>query len=215
MFYSHLLHTICSSPFSVHLYFVIMLLDDSNEHLSIKATLDRYERCTNLDNQSVSIGERVQGWRMQCQAEVDDAGDFDELRAFQDRTGQALQTNALRQYWAFHEVDRMRTEAQERLGIRYSWIMKQRTDALQTTDLWSSLYHVSPVWDFVLAPQALQEPLLDNTTFSPDALDAAVTMACGRRLSGFRLDAQPLLDLSAGLAKVQASRAAPRAPRAA
>ena len=202
VFYSHLLHLICSSPFTVHLYFVIMVLDDSSEHLSVKATLDRYERCMNLDNQSVSIGERVQGWRMQRQSDIDDAHDFDELKRYHNRTGQTLQDNALRQYWAFHEVDRMREEVQQRLDIRYSWVIKQRTDALQITDLWSSLYHVSPVWDFVTAASATHQPTPPNsTTHSPDADAASVTTARARRLSSLRLDAQPLLDLSAGLAE--------------
>ena len=202
VFYSHLLHLICSSPFTVHLYFVIMVLDDSSEHLSVKATLDRYERCMNLDNQSVSIGERVQGWRMQRQSDIDEAHDFDELKRYHNRTGQTLQDNALRQYWAFHEVDRMREEVQQRLDIRYSWVIKQRADALQITDLWSSLYHVSPVWDFVTAASATHQPTPPNsTTHSPDADAASVTTARARRLSSLRLDAQPLLDLSAGLAE--------------
>ena len=191
-FLSHLANVVCSSPFTVHLYFLVLVTPDSAEHLSFKATLDRYTACTNLDGQLVRLSQRVKGWRLQLQSDVDAAvqrsHELDALVQYHTAKGERLQLNALRQYWAFNEVDRMRTSAAEAMNVSYAWAMKLRPDAVQVTDIWQSLYSVSPLWEWVVVASA--------------ALASTDEKGAGARLRRLQLSPRPLPDFSAALQEV-------------
>ena len=150
VFISHLLHLICSSPLTVHLFFTVMALDNSSEHLSVASTLGRYDACQNPDGDWLSIEGAVKGWRLQRQADVDFEAELPDLVATYRAAQSGWQEHALKLYWAQHAVDDLRRAYEEREGIAYSWVSRQRLDVALATDVWQSLYHVTPLWDYLL-----------------------------------------------------------------
>ena len=150
VFISHLLHLICSSPLTMHLFFTVMVVDNSSEHLSVASTLGRYDDCQNPDGDWLNVESAVKGWRLQRQSEIDYERELDVFVETYKAAGSGWQDNALKLYWAQHAVDEMRREYEEREGIRYSWVSRQRLDVLLATDIWQSLYTVTPLWDYLL-----------------------------------------------------------------
>ena len=148
-FISHLLHIVCSSPFTVHLFFTVMVHDNSSEHLSVSSTLARYAECQNPDGDWLSISAAVKGWRLQRQTDVEYEEVMAEFVAMYRAAGVGWQENALKLYWAQHSVDLLRRAYEEREGVVYSWVSRQRLDVVLATDLWQSLFSVTPLWDYL------------------------------------------------------------------
>lgn len=187
VFVSHLLHLICSSPFTVHLYFVIMVLDETSEHLSVKATLDRYESCTNLDGETVTIRDSIKGWKLQRQVDINIGHELSHLNDHYRKINKSLQASAAVQYWAFHEVDILRVKH----GVDYTWVVKMRPDVLQSTDVWHSLYTVVPLWDFITGR--------DLVSTDDHFLNHSSALILSHRLRLLVLDVQRLPDKSAAM----------------
>ena len=195
VFASHLLNLICSSPFTVHLYFVAMVTDDTSDHLSYKATLDRYRRCMNLDGQWVHVSAAIKGWKMQRQASLNftDEGLAPITRLWKAMGDQELQLFALHQYWAFREVNRLRAAYEQQHSLTYTWVIKMRPDALQVTDVWQSLYHVQPLWSFILQHEEEEELLRQaNGGWEGSSVERVIA-----RLGLLEVAPQPLPDWSA------------------
>ena len=158
VFLSHLLQLICASPFTVHLYFVVMVLDGSTEHWSVPAALGRYRQCRKLDGDWLTVKDAVKGWRLQRQAELneeEDVGDYvQQVRAADG----GWQENSLKLYWAQHAVDELRRAYEQRTGVRYEWVLRQRLDTQLGTDFWHSLYTVTPLWEYLFPGGHYSEP---------------------------------------------------------
>ena len=144
VFISHLLHVVCSSPLTVHLFFVVMVPDNSSEHLSVASTLGRYSECQNPDGDWLSIQAAVKGWRLQRQSDVDYEAELADLVAAYRNARVGWQDNALKLYWAQNTVDALRSAYETRAGLTYAWVSRQRLDVALSIDLWHSLYHVTP-----------------------------------------------------------------------
>ena len=150
VFASHVFNLICSSPFTVHLYLVIMVQDDRSDYLSVSATLERYGRCQNLDGEWVSLVRAVKGWVMQRQVELNIDAEFVELQRVYDGMNQQPQPNAKVQYWTAHRADQLVAAYEEQHMLRYTWVVKARPDAVHLTNLWESLYTQQPLWTYLM-----------------------------------------------------------------
>ena len=158
VFLSHLMQLICASPFTVHLYFVVMVLDGNTEHWSVPAALGRYRQCRKLDGDWLTVKDAVKGWRLQRQAELneeEEVGDF--VRQVRAADG-GWQENTLKLYWAQHAVDELRRAYEQRTGVRYHWVLRQRLDTQLGTDFWHSLYTVTPLWEYLFPGGHYSEP---------------------------------------------------------
>ena len=184
VFVSHLLHLICSSPYTVHLFFVLMLDDDSSDYLSVPSTLHYYEACQTLDGDWLTVVDAVKGWKVQRQADIDFDADSAELRRiFEYVNAPNWWPTAPVQYWAFNEAERIRAAYAAQHHIEYQWVIKQRVDAMQPTSVWHSLFTVHHVWDFLVRDAQGMENAewierLSSLHFSPSPLlDASSSTA--------------------------------------
>ena len=183
VFVSHLLHLICSSPYAVHLFFMLMLSDESSDYLSVPATLHYYDACQTLDGDWLTVADAVKGWKVQRQADVDFDAELSELRRIHRYVNAPnwWPTSPV-QYWAFNQAETMRAAYAAEHGVEYQWVFKQRVDAMQPTSVWHSLFTVQHVWDFLVR--------------DAQSMDADAWL---HRLSSLRFEPSPLPDYSAAM----------------
>ena len=194
VFASQLLHLVCSSPYTVHLFFSIMVLDSGSDHLSAKATLDRYDSCQNLDGEWVSVGAAVKGWQLRRQADLPAFTEFEAITRHYVHMRRKPQENMLLQLWNFRQAGLLLSTYQEQSGVDYAWVLKMRPDSLQQSDVWQSLFTVSLAWDFITGHDLAQGEGEEQT------LNQTAVAALNHRLRLLQLQPQPLPDRSLALA---------------